>query len=305
MSPRTGSTRACSAASLADDVHKPLESGKPGKTLLAEKGDEITTALAPASSSRRSDEAADDSFSVPVRSVLKCRSEFGVCRACYGTFLATGEICEIGDAVGIIAAQSIGEPGTQLTMRTFHTGGVAGADITHGLPRVVEIFEARNPKGAATLARSAAGSRSRRPTAARRSRSSPTASTRTASRSSRSLPAPAAHAAARRERPDRRAGRPAPRGLASTPPSCCACKGSTATELYLVGEVQKVYKSQGVDIHDKHIELIVRQMLKKVRVENAGDTELLPGQLVDKRRARARERARQEGEERSRRPSSR
>ena len=89
---------------------------------------------------------------MPVRSVLKCRAETGVCQACYGTFLATGELCEIGDAVGIIAAQSIGEPGTQLTMRTFHTGGVAGADITHGLPRVVEIFEARNPKGAAQLA---------------------------------------------------------------------------------------------------------------------------------------------------------
>ena len=90
-------------------------------------------------------------ITVPVRSVLKCRAETGVCQACYGIFLATGEMCEIGDAVGIVAAQSIGEPGTQLTMRTFHTGGVAGADITHGLPRVVEIFEARNPKGAATL----------------------------------------------------------------------------------------------------------------------------------------------------------
>ena len=86
-----------------------------------------------------------------MRSVLKCRAEAGVCQACYGVFLATGEMCEIGDAIGIVAAQSIGEPGTQLTMRTFHTGGVAGADITHGLPRVVEIFEARNPKGAATL----------------------------------------------------------------------------------------------------------------------------------------------------------
>ena len=100
------------------------------------------------------DELAEhaEETTLPVRSVLKCRSEFGVCRACYGIFLATGEMCEIGDAVGIIAAQSIGEPGTQLTMRTFHTGGVAGADITHGLPRVVEIFEARNPKGAAKLA---------------------------------------------------------------------------------------------------------------------------------------------------------
>src|SRR5207237_4447120 len=89
---------------------------------------------------------------LPVRSIVKCRAETGVCQACYGTFLATGEMSEIGDAVGIIAAQSIGEPGTQLTMRTFHTGGIAGADITHGLPRVVELFEARNPKGAARLA---------------------------------------------------------------------------------------------------------------------------------------------------------
>src|SRR5207237_8877147 len=93
-----------------------------------------------------------EDFSIPIRSVLKCKAETGVCRMCYGTFLATGELSEIGDAVGIIAAQSIGEPGTQLTMRTFHTGGIAGADITHGLPRVVEIFEARNPKGAAALA---------------------------------------------------------------------------------------------------------------------------------------------------------
>src|SRR5689334_4743537 len=98
-------------------------------------------------------DAAED-FVVPVRSVLKCKAETGVCQKCYGTFLATGEMSEIGDAVGIIAAQSIGEPGTQLTMRTFHTGGIAGADITHGLPRVVEIFEARNPKGAAVLAES-------------------------------------------------------------------------------------------------------------------------------------------------------
>src|SRR5207247_1925729 len=134
---------------LPDDVYKPLASGRPGKTIIAEKGEEVTMPRL-----REIVEAlgefADD-FVVPVRSVLKCRAETGVCQACYGTFLATGEMSEIGDAVGIIAAQSIGEPGTQLTMRTFHTGGVAGADITHGLPRVVEIFEARNPKGAAQL----------------------------------------------------------------------------------------------------------------------------------------------------------
>src|SRR6266540_4295541 len=138
---------------LAEEVHKPLASGKPGKTVVAEKGelvtgpklDEIIEGLG---------EAVDE-VKLPVRSVLKCRSEFGVCRKCYGTFLATGHPADIGDAVGIIAAQSTGEPGTQLTMRTFHTGGVAGADITHGLPRVTEIFEARNPKGAATLAEEA------------------------------------------------------------------------------------------------------------------------------------------------------
>src|SRR2546426_2217767 len=131
---------------LADDVHKPLASGKPGKTVVAEKGEVVTLVMLEAIADEIGDEA-----SVPVRSVLKCRAETGVCRTCYGIFPATGEMCEIGDAVGIIAAQSIGEPGTQLTMRTFHTGGVAGADITHGLPRVVEIFEARNPKGAAVL----------------------------------------------------------------------------------------------------------------------------------------------------------
>jgi DNA-directed RNA polymerase subunit beta' len=115
---------------------------------------------APAEIAEQLEEHAEEA-TLPIRTVLKCRSEVGVCRACYGTFLATGDMCEIGDAVGIVAAQSIGEPGTQLTMRTFHTGGVAGADITHGLPRVVEIFEARNPKGAATLAESAARSPSR------------------------------------------------------------------------------------------------------------------------------------------------
>jgi DNA-directed RNA polymerase subunit beta' len=135
---------------LAAELHKPLASGKPGKTVVAEKGEELTPLVLDEIIESLGDTV--DQVKIPVRSVLKCRSEFGVCRHCYGTFLATGEMAEIGDAVGIIAAQSIGEPGTQLTMRTFHTGGVAGADITHGLPRVVEIFEARNPKGAATLA---------------------------------------------------------------------------------------------------------------------------------------------------------
>src|SRR5207237_10258382 len=117
---------------LSEDVMKPLSSGKPGKTALAEKGAVVTVPML-----EELEGVLGGDFEVPVRSVVKCRAETGVCQSCYGIFLATGEMCEIGDAIGIVAAQSIGEPGTQLTMRTFHTGGVAGADIPHGLPRVV------------------------------------------------------------------------------------------------------------------------------------------------------------------------
>ena len=185
----------------------------PARPCSLAKGEEITTAAPRARRRARRGRATD--FTVPVRSVLKCRSEFGVCQACYGTFLATGEMCEIGDAVGIIAAQSIGEPGTQLTMRTFHTGGVAGADITHGLPRVVEIFEARNPKGAATLAE--VGGRVEIEDTDRGPKVTihPTALDEDGEPLPRQgVPAPAAHAAARRQRRGRRAGRSAPRGLA-------------------------------------------------------------------------------------------
>ena len=218
-----------------------------------------------------------------MRSVVKCRAEAGVCQACYGVFLATGEMCEIGDAIGIVAAQSIGEPGTQLTMRTFHTGGVAGADITHGLPRVVEIFEARNPKGAATLVEVGGPRRDRADRArARRSRS-----TRPTVGKDGELADPVEYQLPRRTRLLVTNGQLVEPGDAlnegsRNPADLLALKGSTPTELYLVAEVQKVYKSQGVEIHDKHIELIVRQMLKKVRVESAGETELLPGQLVDR-----------------------
>src|SRR5204863_288654 len=212
------------------------------------------------------------------RSVLECKSEFGVCQACYGTFLATGGLSEIGDAVGIIAAQSIGEPGTQLTMRTFHTGGVAGADITHGLPRVVEIFEARNPKGAAALAE-VAGTVALEETE-RQLRITVVADTGNEEDDfSILVPRRTRLSVAQGEHVE--AGDALHEGSIS-PSDLLRLKGYTETELYLVGEVQKVYKSQGVEIHDKHIELIVRQMLKKVRVENNGNTDLLPGQLVDK-----------------------
>jgi len=262
------------------DIAKPIKDGKPGKTVIVEKGAEITM-----SALRRLVEEFGEyaeTATVPVRSVLKCRSEYGLCRRCYGAFLATGGMTEIGDAVGIIAAQSIGEPGTQLTMRTFHTGGVAGADITHGLPRVVEIFEARNPKGAATLA-DVAGKIDIEDA----DRTIKVTITPTGLDASGELPDPKEYSFPRRTRFSVVLGQMVEAGDALNegslnPADLLLLKGATQTELYLVGEVQKVYKSQGVEIHDKHIELIVRQMLKKVRVESAGDTALLPGQLVDR-----------------------
>jgi DNA-directed RNA polymerase subunit beta' len=279
-----GLNRSLAGRVLAADFHKPLASGKPGKTVLLEKGIEVTM-----SSLREvADELGEaaEGFVIPVRTVLKCRSEFGVCRACYGTFLATGEMCEIGDAVGIIAAQSIGEPGTQLTMRTFHTGGVAGADITHGLPRVVEIFEARNPKGAARLAE-VSGKVDLEETDR-----GPKVTIHPSGKDEDGEPlGEVSYQLPRRTRllvkqgDTVEAGDPLHDGSLN-PSDLLRLKdkisGSTPTEVYLVDEVQRVYRSQGVDIHDKHIELIIRQMMKKVRVENAGDTNLLPGQLVDK-----------------------
>jgi DNA-directed RNA polymerase subunit beta' len=281
-----GLNKSVMARILAGDVMKPLASGRPGKTKLAGKGDVITATLLDEIVEGLGEDVARETV-LPVRSVLKCRSEFGVCRACYGIFLATGGMTEIGDAVGIIAAQSIGEPGTQLTMRTFHTGGVAGADITHGLPRVVEIFEARNPKGAAKLAEVAGlvdieqtergpkvtilpdGTDADGEPLEEVSYQLPRRTRLLVTKGQHVEPGDPLHEGSR-----------APAELLAL--HAQAGKGSTPTELYLVSEVRRVYKSQGVDIHDKHIELIVRQMLKKVRVENAGETELLPGQLVDK-----------------------
>ena len=262
---------------LAADVHKPLSSGKPGKTVVAEKGEELTPLVLDEIIEALGD--AVDEVKMPVRSVLKCKSEFGVCRHCYGTFLATGEMAEIGDAVGIIAAQSIGEPGTQLTMRTFHTGGVAGADITHGLPRVVEIFEARNPKGAATLAE--VGGKVDIEDTDRGPKITIVPHDLKKDEEPKAIQLPRRTRLLVTKGQDVEPGDPLHEGSLN-PADLLRLKGYTETELYLIGEVQKVYKSQGVEIHDKHIELIVRQMLKKVRVENAGETDLLPGQLVDK-----------------------
>ncbi len=217
----------------------------------------------------------DDDVTVPVRSVLKCEAESGVCRQCYGVMPATGFLVEIGDAVGIIAAQSIGEPGTQLTMRTFHTGGVAGLDITQGLPRVVELFEARKPKGLAKLAE-VAGKVS-------------VEETDKAVKVEITDDKGEEHAYSFPPRtnilvePGKRVERGDQLNEGSLyPAEILEIKGRTDTEVYIVAEVQRVYRTQGVDINDKHIELIVRQMLKKVRVESKGSTELLPGQLEDR-----------------------
>ncbi len=266
---------------VAEDVYKPLATGKPGKTKILEKGTVIDS---PALQQAVEELDGTDLATLPVRSVLKCKSEYGVCRACYGIFLATGGMCEVGDAVGIIAAQSIGEPGTQLTMRTFHTGGVAGADITHGLPRVVEIFEARNPKGAARLAEIGGKVTVEDTERGPKVIIDPM--------STKEDDEPKEYQLPRRTRllvktgDDIQPGDPLHEGSLNPAELLelhyLAGHSSTPTELYLVNEVQKVYKSQGVDIHDKHIELIVRQMLKKVRIENSGSTDFLPGQMVDK-----------------------
>jgi DNA-directed RNA polymerase subunit beta' len=244
--------------------------------MLAEQGVEIGRAeFAEIVAAFGDDHEKGVEITVPVRSVLKCEAPSGVCQACYGRAMATGALAQIGDAVGIVAAQSIGEPGTQLTMRTFHTGGVAGADITHGLPRVVELFEARRPKGLAKIAEED-GAVALEET----DKALTVVITDAAGEEHR-------HAFPRRTRlfvsdgEKIKAGRQLNEGSVY-PHELLAIRGRTETEVYLVKEVQEVYKSQGVDINDKHIELIVRQMLKKVRVDQKGDTDYLPGQFVDR-----------------------
>ena len=214
--------------------------------------------------------------SVVIRSAFTCNSRHGVCEKCYGKNLATGEKVEVGEAVGTIAAQSIGEPGTQLTMRTFHTGGVAGADITQGLPRIQELFEARNPKGKALI-----------------SEVDGTVTKVEIDNNHVRRIYVLSEIGEEREYQDYGASRmlvkeddKVKRGQALTegsiePKELLSIAGLEAVQSYLLTEVQKVYRMQGVEISDKHVEVMVRQMLRKVRVINAGDTDLLPGSLVD------------------------
>ncbi|HEI7114353.1 TPA: DNA-directed RNA polymerase subunit beta' [Staphylococcus aureus] len=210
-----------------------------------------------------------------IRSAFTCNARHGVCEKCYGKNLATGEKVEVGEAVGTIAAQSIGEPGTQLTMRTFHTGGVAGSDITQGLPRIQEIFEARNPKGQAVITEIEGVVEDIKLAKDRQQEIVVKGTNETRS-----------YLASGTSRIIVEIGQPVQRGEVLTegsiePKNYLSVAGLNATESYLLKEVQKVYRMQGVEIDDKHVEVMVRQMLRKVRIIEAGDTKLLPGSLVD------------------------
>ena len=237
--------------------------------LIVEKNQMITPAMADAICAAGIEE-------VKIRSVLKCRSKVGVCAKCYGHNLANGEAVNIGEAVGIIAAQSIGEPGTQLTMRTFHAGGVAGDDITQGLPRVEELFEARKPKGLAIIAE--IGGRVK--ITENKKKREVTILDDEAGNSVTYL-IPYGSRIKVLENQVINAGDELTEGSVN-PHDILAIKGYTAVQDYLIQEVQRVYRLQGVDINDKHIEVIVRQMMHKVKVEEAGDTDFLTGSLVER-----------------------
>jgi len=210
-----------------------------------------------------------------IRSVLNCHSRIGVCAKCYGINLANGEECNAGESVGFIAAQSIGEPGTQLTMRTFHTGGVAGEDITQGLPRVEELFEARKPKGLAIVSE-ISGTVQIKDTKKKRE----IEVTNNETGEVKSYPIPYGSTIKVSDGDVIEAGDELTEGSVN-PHDILKIKGVQAVQRYLLQEVQKVYRLQGVDINDKHIEVIVRQMLRKVKVDESGDTDMLPGSLVD------------------------
>ncbi|MGB5016222.1 MAG: DNA-directed RNA polymerase subunit beta' [Candidatus Nanopelagicales bacterium] len=237
-------------------------------TVIASRSDELTLALIDTL-------VAAGIESVKARSVLVCESKVGACQACYGRSLATGKLVDIGEAIGIVAAQSIGEPGTQLTMRTFHTGGVAGDDITHGLPRVVELFEARTPKGVAPITEFAG-----------------TVTIDDSDKTRKVIVTPdgdgeeMAYPVSKRSRLLVEDGGRVDVGDklivgAEDPKQVLRILGPRAVQLHLVDQVQQVYRSQGVSIHDKHIEVIVRQMLKRITIIDSGDANFLTGELVE------------------------
>ncbi len=264
---------------LAEDVKAPENSRKK----IAARGDACDDVLANALV-----EAGVDV--VRVRSATTCEAEYGVCRLCYGWSLATGRLVDIGESVGIVAAQSIGEPGTQLTMRTFHTGGVAGEDITHGLPRVQELFEARRPKGEALITE-LPGTVSVEDDEEKKERRL-TVTSEDGDQVQYKVSFRARLTVGDGEAVE--VGQQLTEGSVN-PHEKLRVEGLQALQAHMVEEVQTVYRSQGVTIHDKHIELIVRQMLRKVQIIEPGDTEFLPGDLVDRRRFEATNRETVEG----------
>ena len=222
------------------------------------------------------DEKGEPLTQIKIRTILTCRSHSGVCAKCYGANMATGEPVQVGEAVGIIATQSIGEPGTQLTMRTFHSGGVAGGDITQGLPRVEELFEARKPKGLAIITE-IAGTANLNDTKKKRE----IIVTNRETGESKAYLIPYGSRIKVADGAELEAGDELTEGSVN-PHDILRIKGLRAVQDYMIQEVQRVYRLQGVEINDKHIEVIVRQMLKKIRIEESGDTEFLPGTNVDR-----------------------
>ena len=221
------------------------------------------------------DENGNKIEQVKIRSILTCKCKNGICAKCYGANMATGEVVQVGEAVGIIAAQSIGEPGTQLTMRTFHTGGVAGSNITQGLPRVEELFEARKPKGLAII------SEFDGEVSFRKNKNKDEVVVKDESGKEKSYFIPFGYNICVQNGETIKAGQPITEGSIN-PHDLLAVKSINDVQDYLICEVQKVYNAQGVDLADKHIEVIIRQMLKKQQVETAGDTDLLPGTMIDR-----------------------
>jgi DNA-directed RNA polymerase subunit beta' len=256
---------------LADDL-------KVGRTLVATEDDNKLRAETIIGTKELHAIEGADVESIRVRSPLTCDTRGGVCQMCYGLSLATGKTVEIGEAVGIMAAQSIGEPGTQLTMRTFHTGGVAGEDITHGLPRVVELFEARTPKGKAVLSEMSGVATHIDDEEGRRIvvSSGDEEAVYTISRFAKLRFTDGAEV---------EAGSQLTEGPLD-PKEVLEIRGVRATQQYLVDQVQEVYRSQGVEIHDKHIEMIVRQMLRRVRVVAPNESDHLPAALIDDQKFR-------------------
>ncbi len=271
--------RATNSSDAKEDILEPLQERITGRYLAEDIKDPATGEIIVAANHLVTPKRAAAIIKtgvtqVKIRTILTCRSHIGVCAKCYGSNLATGQAVQIGEAVGIIAAQSIGEPGTQLTMRTFHTGGVAGDNITQGLPRVEELFEARKPKSLAVLAEFGGVV-----SFSKTEKKTDIVITDDEGNSK-------AYPVSRDTRVKVQEGQVVVKGEEITegsenPHDIVRILGGRAVQDYMLREVQKVYRIQGVDINDKHIELIVRQMLKKIVIESAGDSDFLPGSQVD------------------------